>query len=320
MRRAQRPRRHRWRMPGAARSARACPRGCRGAGAKVHFRAPARISRPLRDVRSITARFGLSMMAPALSTRSVPCASSSPLSTRSFTDAHLCAALASILPLMRRLPPSAAMTTCRARTSSPTVRSPILVWKLRDPVTPVWVRRIQTAEILDGLPFQLDAAVFEGHIGAAGIVFAAGAAQLASRDQASRRAHGGRAQAASVVIGGGNVHDRSGRLNDVARLAFQLDIAAPAVTGLVEQRRAAPGHVDARVAQRDVPFGPHAQFAAGQGDGAIQRDAVRDQVQRSADGRGADRLSHDRRSAPAVMRDTEAASPVSSGVRSGRRE
>ncbi|WZB60700.1 hypothetical protein WJ970_23215 [Achromobacter xylosoxidans] len=156
---------------------------------------------------------------------------------------------------------------------------------------------IQTAEILDGLPFQLDAAVFEGHIGAAGIVFAAGAAQqLASqRDQASRRAHGRRAQAACVVIGGGNVHDRSGRLNYVARLAFQLDIAAPAVTGLVEQRRAAPGHVDARaVAQRDVPFGPHAQFAAGQGDGAVQRDAVRDQVQRSADGRGADRLSRTR--------------------------
>ena len=143
------------------------------AGAAVPARrsisAPAaRISRPLRDVRSITARFGLSMMAPALSTRSsVPCASSSPLRTRSFMAAS------------RMLPTCAAGVDLAIDAQAAAVGGDddvpgadfVADRQVPDPGLEtagsgdagLGEAAIQTAEILDGLPIQLDAAVFEGH-------------------------------------------------------------------------------------------------------------------------------------------------------------
>ncbi|CAB3928673.1 hypothetical protein LMG3412_06279 [Achromobacter deleyi] len=102
--------------------------------------------RPSVEVSSISARFGLSMMAPRLSVRKrSPCVSSRPLTMRSpRADRRMlptCAPLASMAPLTVRLPLSTAIVTCRARMPLATARSPRLIWKAREPVTPPESRR-----------------------------------------------------------------------------------------------------------------------------------------------------------------------------------
>ena len=117
-----------------------------------------------------------------------------------------------------------------------------------------------------------------GHLGAPGIVVAGACAQEAALqvDLAGTGVQRHHLQAAGLVVFGVQVDDRPGRLVDVAVLAAQDHVTAPAVLVQVVEADLAPGQVQLRrLAQAQVALAVEGQLAAGQCHAGVEVDALR---------------------------------------------